>query len=453
MKYYYSDLLACGENEEQRKELVQSLVRAHRASAAYRVAETAERYYAKHNVTIEKFRKILYTFSGRAYPDLLSSNYKLATLFFRRFVIQQTQFVLANGVSFENPETAKRLGETFENRLQQMAKKAMVDGVSYGFWNYDHLEVFSFVETPVDAGFAPLLDEETGALMAGVRFWTINDTAWYTLYEPDGFTEYKKPNSEKMEKKTEKRAYVLTIERSEADGEAVTGAHNYPALPIIPMYANDLHTSELDGVRESIDCYDFVKSGLANDIDDASGFYWILKNTGGMDDLDLAKFLERLRTVKASVIDGDDGMEAEAHTLEIPYQAREAMLNRLRHDLYEDFGLVDIEKMLSGNLTATAIRMGYQTQEDKCGDFEWHIRTFLTSLFGLLGIADNPTFQWNRIANQLEETQMVLLAANYLDDEAVLKHLPWLTTDEVADILSRKDAEESGRFAEAVVED
>jgi len=41
---------------------------------------------------------------------------------------------------------------------------------------------------------------------------------------------------------------------------------------------------------------------------------------------------------------------------------------------------------------------------------------------------------------------MVLAAANYLDDEAVLKHLPWLTPEEVDDILQRRDAENAERL-------
>ena len=144
-------------------------------------------------------------------------------------------------------------------------------------------------------------------------------------------------------------------------------------------------------------------------------------------------------------MDSDDGGGVEAHTLNIPYEAREAMLSRLRNDLFESFQLVDIGKMLSGNLTATAIRIGYQSQDDKCGDFEYHIRDFIGNLLNLVGIEDEPSFQWNRIANQLEETQMVLMAANYLDDEAVIKHLPWMTPEEAEGLLKRRAAEEIDR--------
>ena len=41
---------------------------------------------------------------------------------------------------------------------------------------------------------------------------------------------------------------------------------------------------------------------------------------------------------------------------------------------------------------------------------------------------------------------MVLTAATYLDDEAVLRHLPWLTPEEVDEILERKDAEDMERL-------
>ena len=443
----YQDLIAVGENEINRMEFVRSVVNDHISSDDYKIASAAEAYYAKRNLTIDKFQKFLYTASGKAYPDLFSANYKLKTLFFRRFVIQQVQYVLSNGVDFEQDSTKARLGDTFDSRIAQLAKKAMVDKVAFGFWNNDHLEVFSYADTPNEPGFAPLYDEEDGFLKAGVRYWVVSgtETKRYTLYEIDGYTEYIDTKKDGLRVWKEKRPYLQTIRRSDVDGETVEGGDNYPGFPIIPMYANDLKQSELVGIRESIDCYDFVKSGLANEIDDTSGIYWVLKNSGGMDDLDIARFLDRMRTLRAATVDSDDGGGAEAHTLDVPYQAREAMLTRLRSDLYEDFQLVDMEKIMSGNLTATAIRMGYQSQDDKCGDFEYCIRDFIGKLLELLGIDDTPSFQWNRIANQLEETQMVLMAANYLDDESILRHLPWVLPEEVDEIMQRRDEEDVSR--------
>ena len=122
-------------------------------------------------------------------------------------------------------------------------------------------------------------------------------------------------------------------------------------------------------------------------------------------------------------------------------------MNRLRSDMYEDFMLMDTEKALSGNMTATAIRLAYQAQDDKCGDFEYCIREFIGNLLALIGIEDEPSFKWNRIANQTEETQMIMLAANYLDDEAILNKLPWITPEEVEEIMKRKSAEDITRLS------
>lgn len=423
---------------------VRSAVNDHKASTEYDVAKDAEEYYAKRNVTISKYQKYLTNASGLSVPDIWSANYKLTHGFFRRFVIQQTQYVLANGVTFQKEDTGKKLGDTFDYQLQRLAKKALVDGVAYGYWNHDHLEVFSFAETGAEAGFAPITDENTGELRAGIRFWSVSGSDRWTLYEEDGYTEFIRKADSEMEILQDKTPYISRVKTTAAYGVEESVGENYGGLPIIPMYANDLRESEIVGLRASIDCYDFIKSGMANTIDETSAFYWILKGSGGMDDADLAQFVARMKSLKSTVL--DRGIEAEAHTLSVPTEANQALLDRLRRDLYEDAMLLDVEKALSGNITATAIRLAYQAQDDKCGDFEYYIRDFISRLFALIGIDDEPSFKWNRIANQTEETQMVLSAANYLDDEAVLKHLPWLTNEEVNEILIRRDAEDAERF-------
>ena len=440
----YQNLESVGLVEAERMKFITDAVREHKASDAYKVARDAEAYYAKRNVTIEKFQKVLRTVTGHSVPDLFSANYKLKTGFFRRFVLQQTQYVLSNGVTFEKDDTAEKLGADFENKLSTLAKKAIVDGVSFGFWNYDHLEVFCFADTPNDPGFVPLYDEETGLLRAGIRYSATDTTERYALYELDGYTEYIKLKDENIKLHKKKKSYVESVKRTEIGGVEEIQGSNYPGFPIIPIYANDLKQSEIIGIREDIDCYDFIKSGMANQIDDTSEIFWILKGTGGMDDVDLQRFVERIRAIKAFNLDPE--VSAEAHTLDIPVEAREKLLDRLRSDMYEDFMLLDIEKALSGNITATGIRLAYQAQDDKCGDFEYHIREFIAKLFDLLGIEDTPSFKWNRIANQTEETNMVLAASAYLDDEAVLNHLPWIATEEVGEILHRKAELEINRY-------
>ena len=446
--FTYQDLVKVGQDEQNRMEFVRAAVAKHQGTEEYRVAKDAEAYYAKHNVTIERYQKFLRDVFGQKIPDYFGANFKLKTGFFRRFVIQQTQYVLSNGVTFEKEETKGKLGLDFDYQIQRAAKKALIDRVAFCFWNYDHLEVFGLADTKTEPGFSPLYDEESGALCAGIRYWCTGETKRYTLYELDGYTEYIHRKDEDLKVLKPKKSYITTTRRTVGAGIEAEDGENYPSFPIIPMFANDVRESEIVGLREAIDCYDLIKSGFANNIDEAQEIYWLIKNAGGMNDSDLMQFLERMRVVRGANL--PDGVEADAHTMEIPTEAREKMLALLKTDLYEDAQIVNVKDIGSGNKTATEIRAAYQPMDDKCGDFEYQIREFIRKLFALIGIEDEPSFKWNRIANQTEETNMVLAAANYLDDESVLKHLPWLTPEEVDEILKRKVSEDINRFASTI---
>jgi hypothetical protein len=263
------------------------------------------------------------------------------------------------------------------------------------------------------------------------------------LYEEDGYTEYVK-EKDKISVVADKRSYKKIVTSTRADGVSGERNENYSAFPIVPLYANDLHESELEGHRETIDCYDYIKSGLANDIDDTPGFYWTIKNAGGMDDVSFAQFIERMHTVRGAVL--DDGQEAEAHTLEIPTEARAKLLELLENDLYKDFQIVNVEALSASAKTATEIRAAYQPMDDKCGDFEYFLIEAIQGVLSLAGIDDEPSFQWNRIANQTEETNMVMSAAAVLGDELTLKKLPFLTPEEKEERLKDMGDEAMSRY-------
>lgn len=419
---------------------LRSAVREHQGSKAYKDAVDGMAYYNKHNITIEKFQKFLFTLSGNKTPDIWSSDYRLKTLMFRRLVLQEVGYICANGVSMDEKE---KLGTDFDNKLQTAAKLALAQGVAFGYWNLDHLEVFSFADTPGNPGFVPLLDEKTSELMAGIRYWfreTGNKTLFRaTLYELDGVSEWAAEGSDDATMITAKRAYILKELRNDL-GVVDVCDENYTRLPIATLYGNDTHESELVGLRGSIDCYDFIKSGFANQIDDTSGIYWILKNTGAMDDKDLAQFVQRMKSVKATMVDGSDGTAAEAHTLDVPVEARKTMLDILRRDLYEDAQMLDVSALSAVEKTATEISAAYQPQDNKCADFEYFLIDFIRQICAVAGIENpEPAFTWNKVINQAEITSMVLSAAEFLDDETTLRHLPWLLPEEVPEILKRRD--------------
>ena len=440
MKTYQDFLEVSEKSDRERMEFVLSAINNHKDSDLYKQAVIAKEYDAHRNVTIANFQKLLYTLNGKVIPDNYSPNYKLRSNFFANFITQETQYLLGNGVTLKKEENKAKLGAGFDTRLQEAAHDALVGGVSYGFWNLDHLEVFDVTE------FVPLLDEENGELRSGIRFWQVctSKPLRATLFEPDGFTQYIRRSGEEMMILEPKRGYVAVEATSEIDGTELLAYQNYPGFPIIPMYGNRAKQSELVGQREAIDCYDLIKSGFANTVDDASVIYWTISNAGGMDEIDMARFKESMRRIGVGLVD-DDGAKAEAHTITIPVEAREALLSRISDDLYRDFQMLDVTKLQGGQKTATEINAAYQPMDNKVDQFEYCVIDFLQALFKIVGIEDEPSFTRSKVTNQLEQTQMVLLAANYLDDETILNKLPWLTQEEVAEILRRKAAEDIER--------
>ena len=420
--YTYQDLQKIGEGKQERMDFVMGIIRLHKQTDMYKTAEIARDYARHQNTTIMEYRKLLYTISGQAVPDNWSANYKIPSNFFNRFITQETQFLLGNGVTWENEDTADKLGDDFDTKLQDAGKKALMCGVAFGFFNRDHLEVFSLLE------FAPLYDEENGALMAGVRFWQIDSTKPLraTLYETDGYTDYIWEDG-KAEILKDKRPYKINITYTDTDGLMIFDGENYPSFPIVPLWGNPAKQSELVGLREQIDAYDLIKSGFANDLDDVSQIYWTISNAGGMDDIDLAQFLQRIKTVKAASL--GDGQTAEAHNIDIPYAARESILDRLRRDMYRDYMALDIDEIAGGAVTATQIRAAYEPMNSKADEFEYQVIEFVQGILAIAGIEDEPTFTRSYLINQSEELNNIIAAAQFLPEDYVTTKILTLLGD------------------------
>ena len=440
----YQDMEKEMEHGTKIVDFIKSAIEKHKGTPEYVMASVADAYNRHRNLTIMQYQKFLYLASGKAVVDNYSANYKLRTNMFNRLVRQQNQYLLGNGVKWEKNETAKKLGDDFDNKLQDAGEKAIVHGEAFGFWNLDHVEIFSFLE------YVPIVDEETGAMKAGIRFWQIDEShpLRATFYELDGYTEYiwRKESQNGGEELAAKRSYQLKTKGTEADGMEIVGGENYPTFPIVPLWANKYKQSEFEGMRENIDAYDLIKSGFCNNVDDASEVYWIIQNAGGMDDIDIAEFLQKLKTKHAANV--DDDQKAEPNTIDIPTEAREKLLDRLRADIYEDFMALDTKNIANGAVTATQIEAAYEPVNEKADGYEYCILEFIKEICRLAGVEDNPTFTRSVIVNATEIIQDILQAAPYLSAEYVTEKI--LTVlgdgDKTEAVLKAIDGEDINRF-------
>lgn len=451
--YTYQDFV----NEPDVKTGIINAINNHKNNDDYKIAKSADNYDRQKNETITNYIQQVFTLTGAPMQDFTASNNKLCSNFFHRLNTQRCMYLLGNGVSFTDhittqiedgietkiDETKEMLGTDFDVALRDLGYYGLIHKVSFGFWNFDRLHVFKYTE------FVPLWDEYTGELRAGIRFWQISDEkpTIAVLYEEDGYSKYRTgSNNLEYELYEDKKPYKQVVASSMEGGDEIIGEENYGKLPIVPLWGSKLHQSTLVGMKEKIDSFDLIRSGFANDLTDCAMVYWILENCGGMTDEELNRFRDRMKIAHIAVADTINS-SVTPYTQEIPYQARKEYLDEIRSGIYEDFGGLDVHTVAAGS-TNDHIDAAYQPLDEEADDFEYQVILFVRQLLNVIGIEDKPIFKRNRISNQREQTEMILSAVEYLDDETILAKLPFITIDEVAKILARKDAETADRFEE-----
>lgn len=452
----YQDLIAAGATDTDKAAFCLAAIQEFQGDPVYRTAVDADAYFRHLNPTIMRAQKMVYNLVGQAVPDIYRPNHKIPSRFFYYFVTQEVMFLLGNGVIFSDmTDKDERLGRDFDSAVQLAGRYALCGGMSFGFWNLDHLEAFPIFSADAPS-FCPLWDEETGTLRAGVRWWQMapDKPLRMTLYEEDGITEYIRrvrtggQDADGIDVLREKAPYKMRVERSDATGEMIYGAGNYSTLPIVPLY-NVNRQSELVGGKETLDAYDLMVSGLVNNTDEGNLIYWVLKNANAMDEEDDARFIEQLRRTHVAHADGDDGVGIEHHTVEVPVDASEAAIDRLRRQLFDDFMALDVKEISGGAATATQIRAAYEPLNEKTSMFEYQVTDFLRQVLVLAGIEEEPTYRRDTIVNQTEELQNILSAAQYLDDETVTRQICGVLglIDDADEIIAKRKEEEIGRFS------
>lgn len=454
----YQDLIAVGEDEKKRMEFVQSVIADHKGSSLYQNALIAEDYYAGLNRTIANYQKIIRDAYGRAVPDIWSPNHKIACHYYRYLVTQLAMFLLGNGVSFGKTKnswfkrlfkgapkysdtTKEKLGTKFDNACVTILINALNHTVAYGLVGEGSLTPFSVLE------FAAMPDEETSAIRAGVRFWQLNaeKPLRATLYEEDGYTDYIKRKGEDMEVLNEKRPYVQIVQHSDALGDVIVDGRNYPTFPIVPLY-NYGQRSELDGNREAHDALDLMLSGLINNVDAGEIIYWLVKNSGGMDQPSMNQLLQTLKTAHMAQVDTDE--EITAHSPQVQFAASKEAIDQLRRQVFDNHMGLDVRNIASGAATATQIKAAYEPMNTKADLLEFCVTDFILGVLAVLGIDDVPTYTRSYIVNQQESIGSIIAAGDNLPQSYKTRKILEILgdIDKVEEVLAEMDAAESGRF-------
>ena len=450
--YTYQDWLAAPEGD--RMKLLENIVHTYKASVDFKEAQTAQEYFRADKTAVAskvmlRTKKIRTKGqNGRikteAGTDEVIGN-RIRSSFFSRFVTQQNQFLLGNGVTLKTEELKKKLGLGFDKAVEQAGECALLHGVCWGYWILDHIEILPAYVDGL-SGFVALLDERTSEPGVGVQFWQMDvDRPMYVrLFEPDGLTEYRQSKGGFMEIAA-KRAYKQTWVKDGA-GAQLVGAENYGRLPIVPFYASEIKRSELTpAIKSKIDLYDNILSDFGDNLDRANDVYWVLNNFGGTseDIVDMLTEIQRIKAV-ANLSDGTGSSStAEPHTIEVPYAARQTALQLLEKALYQDYMALNMDELTGGSLTNVAIEASMTNLNLKADRFEWQAFRFVQDVLALSGIkTEEITFKRQSIANKSEIVQDIYTMRADIDLRTALKLNPYIMQDEIDGIVDALAAEQ-----------
>ena len=452
-QYTYQDWLSVP--EEARPKLLEQIVRSYRSSPEFKAAAEAEEYFRADNtavagkvvLTVKKIRTR--DASGKVRSAAAEDNVignRIRSNFLFRFVTQQNQFLLGNGVTLEDEELKARLGIGFDHQLQQAGEKALLHGVCWGYWNLDHLEILPAYSDAL-SGFVALLDERTSAPGVGIQFWQMaaDRPMYIRLFEADGLTEYRQ-HKDGLRVTAPKRGYRQTWLRDGAGAQLIR-EDNYSALPIVPFYASgDGRGAMTPAIKTKIDLYDNILSDFGDNLDRANDVYWVLNNFGGTTD-DIYTMLEEIRRIKAvaNLSDGTGSSStAEPRTIEVPYAARQTALQLLEKALYQDFMALNMDELTGGSLTTVAIKAAMINLNLKADRYEWQAFGFVQGVLRLLGVeTEEIRFQRQELVNAGEVVQDVYTMRGDIDLRTALKLNPYISQDEIDGIVENLAAEQA----------
>lgn len=401
-------------------QFVRTVIEDHKGSDLYKDGDISDRYARQENVEAVNREKLYRDIAGRLVKNNWTPCHRMRSKLFGILATQENSFLLGNGVTLKGSKNKDKLGKDFDTKLLQAGYAALTQTVSYLFWNLDHIEIFKNLE------FAPLMDETTSSLRAGVRWWqiTAGKPLRATLYEEDGYTEYVwnldkdgqiNPNGEILQPK---RGYQITYKVQPNEEVQITNQQNYPAFPIVPLWSNTQHISQFMGIKPTIDAIDELTNALNDDLTETQ-LYWLIQGADGMDKSDLAQLLRDIREQK--IINPAEGQSVQPYTVNIPVSERQAEISRLKRQVYEDFQGLDIDEIKGGAVTATQIKAAYEPLNHKADDYEMCVIECLNNLFKLIpGLeGEEPTFSRSLMVNQSESIQSLIQAAQFLSPDYV----------------------------------
>ncbi len=362
------------------------------ASTLKQKAREGQRYYEGMHDILD-YRLFYYNSDGELVEDKNRTNTKIPHPFFTELVDQAVQHVLSGDDGIFRADDPKLQGfldlyfndnETFAAELAETITGQQAKGFDYMYAHKDENDRLVFENADclgvveVEGRFAD--DGKDQRIYKYVdRIDKEGHTQWKILVIDDEQTAYFKQtdNGEiqiDTDVKVNPQPHNMYID--EKTGKLARKTTENSFLPMFRLDNNKKRFSHLKAVKLLIDDYDIMASSLSNNLIDFDTPLHVVKGYEG-DNLD--ELQQNLKTKKIVGVDAEGGVEV--HTVDVPYQARQAKLDLDEKSIYKfGFGLNMTGLKDTAATTNIAIKMAYSLLELRCNKIITELKKFLRQL-------------------------------------------------------------------------
>lgn len=459
-----------------------------KVSTKKNLASIGQKYYdADHDIM--HYRMFYFNADGQLVEDTTRSNVKISHPFFTELVDQAVQYMLSgeNGIIHSDiPKLQTRLDEYFDDdficELNDVLTGTIAKGFEYmyaymnkdgklSFECADSLGVVEVREKDTDDGCAYVIywyvDKLTkeNKVIKRIQVWDENQTTFY-VQEEEG--KLILDDSEPINP----RPHVIY----KKDGDDSIYYENFGFIPFFRLDNNKKQWSGLKPIKDLIDDYDIMSCGLSNNLADFDYPLHVVKGFQG-DNLD--ELQQNLKTKKMIGVDPEGGVEV--HTIDIPYQARQAKMQEDEKNIYR-FGMgFNSAQLGDGNVTNVVIKSRYALLDLKCNKLEIRMKQFLKKIVKVVigeinridgtdyqvadvwfdfkrevmtNAQDNAQIELTDAQKQQIQINIILSLQGVLDDETIIQTICEILDIDYEDIKDKlpEDEEQDNQLAQSTLE-
>lgn len=459
-----------------------------KVSTKKNLASIGQKYYdADHDIM--HYRMFYFNADGKLVEDTTRSNVKISHPFFTELVDQAVQYMLSGEneiIHSDIPELQTRLDEYFDDdficELNDVLTGTMAKGFEYmyaymnkdgklSFECADSLGVVEVREKDTDDGceyviywYVDKLTKENKVIKR-IQVWDENQTTFY-VQEEEG--KLILDESEPINP----RPHVIY----KKDGDDSIYYENFGFIPFFRLDNNKKQWSGLKPIKDLIDDYDIMSCGLSNNLADFDYPLHVVKGFQG-DNLD--ELQQNLKTKKMIGVDPEGGVEV--HTIDIPYQARQAKMQEDEKNIYR-FGMgFNSAQLGDGNVTNVVIKSRYALLDLKCNKLEIRMKQFLKKIVKVVigeinridgtdyqvtdvwfdferevmtNAQDNAQIELTDAQKQQTQINTILSLQGVLDDETIIQTICEILDIDYEDIKDKlpEDEEQDNQLAQSTLE-